>query len=267
MNSSLPIAGVLLTTRDRPDLLAQSLPQIEAQAAALGLPLVIADDDSKNPDAIRMILRARGRGATVLFSTEDAIDPLFSTGRRFITAVQRLMAEWGSAAAFIKVDDDVFMAPRCFETLVNYWNMLAGTIPALSAFLDCRTEVISLSAVSREVVVTNWASSVCCIHRLDLWSEALATMGTVYFEQHGWDVAFFWHWLNRRRHGSPHTLVPSLVYHAGHIGTRTTADLNRQPPDPFAFPGSWTPEGVITSGLTQKPVRIESGFLDGRTLL
>lgn len=247
--TAYPIRCVLLTTRNRPELLHRSLPQVLEQSHSLGLPLVIADDGSTDSDTLRMISDAQDDGAIVWLSEEtDTLPGVFSTGRRFVSAVCGLIDEFHTGA-FIKVDDDVLLAGDCLESLVNAWASVSTTTPSLSAMLDMHTEPRRVGP-SPGLVVTDWSSSVCCVHRLDLWAEALMAMGDQHFVRHGWDVGFFWHWLDRRKHGHPLTLVPSRAYHAGHIGTRTTHDLNRRPPDPYAM--SW-PGGTAEGGTTHAP--------------
>lgn len=233
---SHPLRAVLLTTHDRPELLARSLPQIMEQTHRLGVPLVIADDGSVDPRTLELLLDARNGGALVWMSGEaERLHGVFATGRRFCSAVRGL-AEIVADGAFLKVDDDVIFADDCFEALASAWPAVSTVTPSLSAMLDVFTTPRHDGPVSG-TTVTDWSSSVCCVHRMDLWLEAIATMGDEHFIAHGWDVAFFWHWLQRRRHGQPLTLVPSRAYHAGHVGTRTNADINRYPPDPYAMAG------------------------------
>lgn len=231
----MTVRCVLLTTHDRPEMLGRCLPAIEQQARRAGLPLVIADDGSTDTHTLRLLSEAQDRGAVVWLSNEtDALDPVFSTGRRFVSAVCGLIDEFATGA-FVKVDDDVLLAGDCIEALVDAWSV-GLEAPSLSAMLDIHTEP-RRAGPSPGLVVTDWSSSVCCVHRLDLWAEALMALGEQHFVKHGWDVGFFWHWLDRRRHGHPLTLVPSRAFHAGHVGTRTTHDLNRHPPDAYAMAG------------------------------
>lgn len=253
-----PIRSVLLTTYDRPLLLRQSLPQILEQSAEIGAELVIADDGSTDPLTVEMLARAARLPNVVVLpgeryredwtSPDKRLAPVFSTGRRFLTAVEFLLARH-PGGAFLKVDDDVFLVDGCFRTLADRWSLVADRAPTLSGMLDVYTD--PRRDFAREVpgvVLTDWSSSVCCIHRGDLWAECIAALGRDHFVHHGWDVAFFWHWLNRRTHGMPLSLVPSLAYHTGHFGTRTRVDVNRRPPDPWAVRIPWEsdhPTGVI----------------------
>ncbi len=58
--------AVLLTTWNRPVLLRQSLPQIEREAAGIGASLVIADDQSSDPETLELLESARTRGAELI---------------------------------------------------------------------------------------------------------------------------------------------------------------------------------------------------------
>jgi hypothetical protein len=57
---------VLLTTWNRPALLRQSLPQIEHEARSIGAGLVIADDQSSDPETLELLQGAAGRGAELI---------------------------------------------------------------------------------------------------------------------------------------------------------------------------------------------------------
>lgn len=233
---SHPLRAVLLTTHDRPELLARSLPQIMEQTQRLGVPLVIADDGSTDARALELLRGAEAQGALVWMSGEaERLHGVFATGRRFCSAVRGL-SEIVADGAFLKVDDDVILADDCFEALASAWPAVSTVTPSLSAMLDVFTTPRH-DGPAAGTVVTDWSSSVCCVHRMDMWAAALAAMGDGHFIRHGWDVGFFWHWLSRRAYGQPLTLVPSRAYHAGHVGTRTRGDLNRYPPDAYAMAG------------------------------
>jgi hypothetical protein len=57
---------VLLTTWNRPALLRQSLPQIEREARSIGARIVIADDQSADPETLALLEGAAGRGAELI---------------------------------------------------------------------------------------------------------------------------------------------------------------------------------------------------------
>jgi hypothetical protein len=59
-------AVVLLTTWNRPNLLGQSLPQIEREAARIGARLVIADDQSGDPETRALLMAAQEHGADLI---------------------------------------------------------------------------------------------------------------------------------------------------------------------------------------------------------
>jgi glycosyltransferase involved in cell wall biosynthesis len=59
-------AVVLLTTWNRPNLLRQSLPQIEREADRIGARLVIADDQSSDPETRALLIAAQEHGADLI---------------------------------------------------------------------------------------------------------------------------------------------------------------------------------------------------------
>lgn len=241
------IRCVLLTAFDRPRLLRQSLYACLSQARALGVDLVVADDGSRDLETMHLLdIVTDVPGVTVLRASDRDLPGVFSTGRRFVTAVEWIRERYRDGD-FVKVDDDVFLEAGCLERLVSTWSLVREDAPSLSAMLDVHTQPRS-GVLPGGVVRTDWSSSVCCVHKIDLWAQALADLGPEYFYTHGWDVGFFWHWLDRRKHGQPLTIVPSLAYHAGHVGTRTARDVNRRPPDPFAMRTAWhvdRPSGAL----------------------
>lgn len=238
--------SVLLTTYNRPRLLAQALPQIEREAESIGATLYIADDSSDDEQTLDLIGGAWDRGATILRpQPQYGLHPALSIQRRFLSALDRIDTDF-----FIKVDDDIVLRPGTFGRMVEGWDALVARgrkVAALGGMIDAGTT--PLDEVAPGIVLTGWASSPCAMHRTDLWKRCRSDLGDHAITIRGWDCAFFWNWLNRRADGSCYSLTPSGVYHAGFLGAHMAGrDVNRQPPDPHAYPGEWLegkPKGVV----------------------
>lgn len=242
--SQWPIRSVFLTTFNRPALLAQSLPEILRQSFDCGLPVLIRDDGSTDPDTLAMLEDASKHELVTLSGrvNHDGLHAHLSTGRNFLEGVMDLMHQYGpEGAAFLKVDDDIVLAPDAIHRIIKAWNRLQPLAPVtLSAMVGPHTRVES--ECFPDAVLVDSSCSTCCVHRLDLWRDCIQEVGIAEIVKAGWDTIFFWGFLHKLHPDKMRCFAtkPSLVYHAGHTGVHLIdTDHNRLPPDPFAFPGEW----------------------------
>lgn len=234
------ITAAFLTTFNRPELLAQSLPAIVAQSRALGLDLLICDDGSTDVVTLRLLREATRSGARLLdVQFHDGLHAHWSLGRNFLRGVADLAERYGHHTAFVKLDDDIVLTDDALARLVDGWAKLPWAA-ALSGMMD--GDKPALEEVSRGIWRTPSSCSVACVHRLDLWTDAILRMGSRTLLDHGWDCSFFGEYLPQFQPDLRcYTLCPSVAYHTGHMGVHglDLSKLNRRPPDPFAFPGEW----------------------------
>lgn len=152
-----------------------------------------------------------------------------------------MMEAYGTDASFLKVDDDIVLAPGAIHRMVTGWNEISPLGPvALSGMVGPHTRIEA--EVSSEVVMVDSSCSTCCVHRLDLWRDCIQQVGVTEIVKAGWDTIFFWGFLHKMHPDLMRCFAtkPSVVYHAGHTGVHLIdTDHNRVPPDPFAFPGEW----------------------------
>lgn len=241
--SQWPIRSVFLTTFDRPHLLKQSLPEILKQSFDCGIPVLIRDDGSTDPATLGMLADAARNEMVTLAGPvrHDGLHAHLSTGRNFLEGVMHLMHTHGPDGAFLKVDDDIVLAPGAIHALVDAWGRLDAFSPVtLSGMVGPHTRVEA--ECFDDVVMVDSSCSTCCVHRLDLWRDCIQQVGVAEIVKAGWDTIFFWGFLHKMHPDLMRcfALKPSRVYHTGHTGVHLIdTDHNRIPPDPFAFPGEW----------------------------
>lgn len=250
-----PVRAVFLTTFNRPHLLAQSLPEILKQAFDCGLDVLIRDDGSTDPETLGLLAEAERCDFVTLTgrTKHDGLHAHLSTGRNFLEGVSWLMDRYGTDAAFLKVDDDIVLAPKAVHRILSAWHRLEPLMPVtLSAMVGPHTRVDA--QVFPDVAMVDSSCSTCCVHRLDLWRDCIQEIGVTDIVKAGWDTIFFWGFLHKKHPDKMRCFAtkPSLVYHTGHTGVHLLdTDHNRVPPDPYAFPGDWT-AGVPTSVTVQR---------------
>ena len=251
MTMRLPIKAIFLTSFNRPQMLAQSLPALQRQAFDCGLDLVIFDDGSTDSATLTMLQKAADSEFVTLSgrTQHDGLHAHLSVGRNFLEGVAWMLDRYGPDAAFIKADDDIVLAPNAIHRLVDAWGRLDGFAPAtLSAMVGPHTQVVAMPFP--DIAMVDSSCSTLCVHRLDLWRDNIQESGVTEIVKVGWDTHFFWGFLFKLHPDLMRCFAtkPSLIYHAGHMGVHLlNTDHNRRPPDPFAFPGNWVgdqPVGV-----------------------
>ena len=125
--------AVLLTTFNRPKLLAQSLPQIERETNDIGAQLVISDDQSSDTDTLSLLAEAKTRGVDVTGRTyerpvcenenEQNIFNHQMTGLNNLYGFKYCIENY-DPELIIKVDDDAVLVEGAFRKLIEMWDRL-----------------------------------------------------------------------------------------------------------------------------------------------
>ena len=115
---------VLQTTWNRPRLLRQSLPQVEAEANAIGAQYVIADDQSEVEETIVILEEAKSRGIDVIQrdyirDPSEPAHPLIGLNNAFAFGY---VLEKYDPKLIIKCDDDIVLMPGAFRTMLDARN-------------------------------------------------------------------------------------------------------------------------------------------------
>ena len=249
---------VVLTTWNRPALLEQSLPQIEREAASIGAPLVIADDQSDDPATLALLAGAARRGADVIqrpyvrqrhldldlyihHAPEVAHDHLRQTAPGQLLAAdpwtaatdlahtytqlnnlyafRHVLSRYADAAWIVKVDDDVAIAEGAFARLRATHEQARRDGLDVLCVSGIRT-VNELMLIERDgYCVTRGACNVTILYRAADWARLLTELPESLILREGFDLAFVWHYAPKFRPGAaPIALTPSAVYHTGFNG-------------------------------------------------
>ncbi len=116
----------LLTSWNRPELLAQSLPQILVQCAEMRIPLVIADDQSSRPETISLLMQAQVKGADVTqrpYLRDGSQTRHELTGLNAFYAFNYVLQKYPDATHILKLDDDIFLADRAFRRILDTYSV------------------------------------------------------------------------------------------------------------------------------------------------
>jgi hypothetical protein len=119
--------AVLLTTRDRPRLLAQSLPQIVREAAAINAPLLIADDFSRSLDTLRLLQPFHARGQVIRRPVRLHYDMGHaSLTENWLFGYAQVLGAYPRATHIWKVGDDIVLAEGAGEMLLESLGRMQG---------------------------------------------------------------------------------------------------------------------------------------------
>lgn len=223
---------ILQTTWNRPALLRQSLPQVEAESHSIGCRLVIADDQSDDEDTLALLAEASTRGVDVIQRdyVRDPCEPAHALiGLNNLFAFSYILETYEECKLIIKCDDDVVMVPGAFS------RMLEMRHKAISDGHDVLM-ASGLATINEPIIkqfdgyaITDGACNAAVIYTRQDWERFLieARPGNVAFE--GFDAHFLRFYARKYRRGSVCiSLTPSLVYHTGYSGTHVLGeDLNR----------------------------------------
>lgn len=221
---------VLLTTWNRPNLLAQSLPQIIKEASRINAELIIADDQSSDPDTLALLDSAREAGATVIARDYDRskIRAHDATGLNNLFGFKYLCENFPGAELFLKVDDDTYHADGSFEKMVAAWDLA----------IEEGHDVLHMSGLSTEFEkrIKSYGSyseirkgcNAAIVYRASDWKIFLREANPRNVMMDGFDVHFMrLHWVRHRPNAVPMAVEPSVVLHTGLTGVHVIGrDIN-----------------------------------------
>lgn len=219
---------VVMTTYNRPKLLAQSLPQVERETARIGAKLLIADDLSTDSRTIDLLKAAMDRGHEVVHRApyrevpEDphernvaahqsiGLNNLFA----FNYAIENYPGEY-----ILKVDDDTFLADGAFEKMI--WTQEAaerdGNDVACTSGIRTINEPVIVESMN--YIVTFAACNVAVIYRKEDWKIIIGNYSPAHVASDGFDIFFMRTFKPRFRPDSIFICTnPSVVYHTGFTG-------------------------------------------------
>lgn len=221
---------VLLTTWNRPKLLAQSLPQIIRESKRIGADLIISDDQSDDRETLELLNNAKNSGCKVIrrdylrknITSHDA------TGLNNLYGFKYLCDNYPDAELFIKVDDDTYHSDGSFQKMVEAWDL------AISEGHD----VLHMSGIATEFEerINSYGSyseirkgcNAAIIYRASDWHLFLREANPRNVMMDGFDVHFMrLHWVRHRPLAVPMATNPSVVYHTGLTGVHVIGkDIN-----------------------------------------
>jgi glycosyltransferase involved in cell wall biosynthesis len=221
---------VLLTTWNRPRLLAQALQCIEREANSIGAQLVIADDHSDNEDTLVILGEAKSRGIEVIVNQEYqrmALDsPHIACGRNAHYAFNYVVENYKGIDYIIKTDDDIYLMDKAFATMHQ-------------ARADAEANGIEWLAVSgiqtvNERTIEDYGTyrtttSPCAASTIYRYEDIrIAFSSEIHQSEHmmnGWDWTF-WEIYRRKwkENGKAIATCPSVAFHAGRTGTHLTGE-------------------------------------------
>jgi len=250
--------AVILTTWNRPALLHQSLPQIEREAASIGAPLIIADDQSDDLETLALLEGAARRGADVIRrpyvrrrdpaadlylhvapeiatmhgqqatplptrpadNWERAIQQAHTyTQLNNLFAIRHVIAAYPDAAWIVKVDDDVAVAEGAFARLHDIREQAGRDGLDVLCVSGIRTVNERVARQHDGYAITAGACNVTILYSVADWVRLLAEVPESLILRDGFDLAFVWQYALQFRPTSVAIAVtPSVVYHTGFNG-------------------------------------------------
>ena len=224
---------VFMTTYNRPELLAQSLPQVENEALSIGADFYIHDDQSDSTDTLALLAEAGARDIHVFRRDYDRMQTNMNghelTGLANVHGFKYLLNEDPSWTHMIKVDDDTFWHPGGMRTMIEQYEK------AESDGVDILW-LSGISTVNEEEMedhctyaVTNGCCNAAVIYRREDIESFLNDVPLPYIINDGFDSCILWRWAPKfRPNGKSVTVKPSVVYHTGITGVHVRdMDLNR----------------------------------------
>jgi hypothetical protein len=155
-----------------------------------------------------------------------------SAQRNNLFGLRHILATRPSARFILKVDDDVVLAPRAFETMLAIWDRAAQDTHDVLAVSGIRTVNEQPIAHFDDYTITSGVCNVAVLYRRADWEQMLAVTPERLAIRDGFDLAFAWHYAPRHRRGAVAVSVaPSVAYHTGLHGLHVRGrDLNCEYP-------------------------------------
>lgn len=219
---------VVMTTYNRPRLLAQSLPLVEREAKRIGAKLVIADDISDNEETIALLKGAMSRGAEVIHRAnhravpedpyERNIAAHMSIGYNNIFAFKHVVDNYNSEF-ILKIDDDTYLADGAFEKMLYTNNVATEDGLDIICTSGIRTINEPVIAETKHYCVTFASCNVGIIYRSNDWKILLGNYKAPVIAIDGFDIFFMRTFKNRFFPNSVFICTnPSVIYHTGFTG-------------------------------------------------
>jgi hypothetical protein len=240
----------LLTTWNRPKLLAQSLPQVEWEAAANKIPLVISDDHSDDPRTLALLQRAGVRGADIINPSvrNKAYIPHIRCGMNHLNAFRYLIRQ--GYTHVIKCDDDIALMPGAFAEMIKAWDIACYvrdcTPMACSGMIGIYQSELPGQTSSNEFRICDAACNVTVMFSLHDWKRILDRKIDKKIITQGHDSYFVWNYAKEKNNDRRSMIATkeNVVYHTGLSGTHLlNQDVNRE----FAGNMSW----VVTDRISR----------------
>ncbi len=227
----MPRLAILLTTFNRPHLLAQSLPQIEREANRLRVPLVISDDHSTNIDTAVLLEGARSRGVDVIQPAQprgDIEDPHHCIQKNNLFAFDYVLQAFPDLELILKVDDDVVMIDGAFSHMLATWDRAKTQGLDVLTLSGIRTINEPILQMFDGYAKTSGSCNAAVIYQAADWKIYSQEVAQWIILAEGFDCAFLGRYANQYRPlAMTLSLVPSVVYHTGLTGVHTRgADYN-----------------------------------------
>lgn len=221
---------VMMTTYNRPKLLAQSLPQVERETNSIGAQLVIHDDQSDDLDTLALLEEVKQRGAYVFSRdynrTYTDLNSHNLTGMANVALWKKCLSDYDFDIA-IKIDDDAYILPGTLKKLVETWSVIrekhekALWLSAISTIYEDEVEDYG------EYARTDGACNACVVFTRDRMKEFLDNNHPAKIMLNGYDTMFLQYYV-RKGINESYSLKPSMVYHCGHSGVHLQGvNINR----------------------------------------
>lgn len=228
---------VVMTTYNRPKLLAQSLPQVEREAKDISAKLVIADDLSTDPQTIELLKGAMNRGVEVVHRAnfrqvpEDPFEQNrashHSIGMNNFFAFRHVIENYNSEY-ILKVDDDTYLAKGAFAKMLETHERAKSDDLEVITTSGIHTVNEPIIAETDYYYVTFAACNVAILYRTSDWANITNNYPIALLANDGFDIFFMRTY--RPRFFPNSTFVstkPSVVFHTGYTGVHVFGeDIN-----------------------------------------
>lgn len=224
---------VLLTTYNRPELLEQSLPQIERESLSVGADLYIHDDQSDNEDTLVLLAEAASRGVNVIrreYSRNSTnLNNHELTGLANIFAFKYILADRPDWTHLVKVDDDTYWYEGGLSMMIEQYEKARSDGVNILWFSGISTtnepEIEDHSTYS----ITDGCCNAAVMYSREDLEDYVDKIPLPYIINEGFDTCYLWRWGAKYKPGAVSvTIKPSVVYHTGMTGVHVQGtDLNR----------------------------------------
>jgi glycosyltransferase involved in cell wall biosynthesis len=219
---------VVMTTYNRPNLLAQSLPMVERETKRIGAKLLIADDISNDERTIDLLKGAMSRGAEVIHRANQRTIPEdpherniashYSIGYNNIFAFNHVVENY-KTKYILKIDDDTYLADGAFERMLYVQEIAKEDGLDVICTSGIRTVNEPVIAETRDYCVTFAACNVGIIFRTEDWRILLGNYKVPAIAADGFDIFFMRTFKSRFYPNSSFICTnPSVIYHTGFTG-------------------------------------------------